>query len=121
MNREIKFRAWHDKYGMKHLDVLALTECTWSCPDYGKFGVSIPYQPSFKIMQYTGLKDENNVDVYEGDVVSDIYGTHVVEWNDDKCKWQRSDNGHDINDNKYYGISRRVIGNIFENPELLTP
>jgi uncharacterized phage protein (TIGR01671 family) len=66
--REIKFRAWDGKV-MYVVDVLAISECTWSCPDYGKRGVSLAYQPYIEVMQYTGIEDKNDKEIYEGDIV----------------------------------------------------
>ena len=72
-----------------------------------------------EVMQYTGLKDENRKEIYEGDVISDgVKGLFLVEWNDDTCKFQFSD-GTDINDGLRYGTSKLIMGNIYENPELL--
>jgi len=55
--REIKYRAW-DGYKIFNVDVLAIGACTWDCPDYGKRGVSLTYQPSIKVTEYTGLNDK---------------------------------------------------------------
>ncbi len=73
--------------------------------------------------QFTGLKEnafeKGNKDVYEGDIIEFIDGKRlVVEWNDDTYKWQYSD-GTDINDGERYGSHKMIVGNIYENPELL--
>jgi uncharacterized phage protein (TIGR01671 family) len=62
MNREIKFRAWHkDLKKMFKIGQITLEEGTWNFEpnDRGFIGMSIPYQPSFVLMQYTGLHDKN--------------------------------------------------------------
>jgi len=83
MMREIKFRAWDGKT-MFPVAVLAIAETGWDC-EKGR-GVSIPYQPSIILMQYTGLKDKNGLtEVYEGDII-DANG--IVKGNvyETKCK-----------------------------------
>ena len=80
------------------------------------------------LMQYTGLKDKNGVEIYEGDLIIGVYGRVVdnphwkangvglVEWMPfDKCAGFQTKNPHiDIFDEK----TVEVIGNIHENPEL---
>ncbi len=68
---------------------------------------------------FTGKLDDNRKEIYECDIVVDIIGKHYsVEWNDDTCKYQLSD-GSDLNDNDRYGTYLVVIGNIYENKNLI--
>lgn len=77
MNREIKFRAWHkDLKKMFKIGQITLEKGTWNFEpnDRDFIGMSIPFQPSFVLMQYTGLHDKNGKEIYEGDIVKVRYG-----------------------------------------------
>jgi len=126
VKREIKFRAW-DKEANKMYD------------DYVVHGVSIGslwFQresnkhlemgfkaENYELMQYTGLKDKNEVEIYEGDVVKDDIRIHSknieVFWSDNLAMFmvRRQEKWSE----ELHLISSRVevIGNIYENPELL--
>jgi hypothetical protein len=69
---------------------------------------------------FTGLKDDSNKEIYEGDLIRFLNGNILwVEWNDDTCQFQFSD-GSPINDGETYSIYKLIIGNIYETPELLS-
>ena len=106
--REIKLRQWdtdtNNRFGY-FFDGKQDFIFDWDCDD--------------PIMQYTGLKDSNGADIYEGDVVKDSFGgVSVVTWCSNSasfyCKYLDDGLGMDE-----FGSLLEVIGNIYENPELM--
>lgn len=85
---------------------------------------------NFDIEQYTGLKDKNGKEIYEGDIIqeeidfnskmTDGVFTYVVEWDNDTLSYSLRGSDNSIHDELWQtNLSRRVIGNIHENPELV--
>lgn len=77
------------------------------------------------LMQFTGIKDRNGTEIYEGDILRYPRGSHtaVVVWLERDCSFRAVDGTRDINfsiasTKSLYPVRARVIGNIFENPEL---
>ena len=122
--REIKFRAWHKKIRkMFQVGQITLEKGIWDYePDDRKnIGVSIPYQPSFILMQYTGLHDKNGKEIYEGDIVKSFFvdtdeaGNETYKYYIMEVKYDEILCSYKID--KFMNLE--VIGNVYENKELL--
>lgn len=113
MSREIKFRAW---------------DCKYKCMDYnffisnlgGVFGepekyydtpnIEIDEAPNLTVMQYTGLKDKSGKELYDGDIYS--------QWSE-VCKCDFEQVIYEKMNCLIFEGDFEIIGNIYENPELL--
>lgn len=138
MSREVKFRIWdktsnrmlyQDDFERVELDtknkMVSLVRSETIESSY-----VLDYEDGIEaeIMQYISLKDKNRKEIYEGDILSiKIYsgdkviveGKTVVEFKDGcfGVIW-----GHDkafLSLNSFFKAKFEVIGNIYENPELL--
>jgi uncharacterized phage protein (TIGR01671 family) len=124
--REIKFRAW-DKDTDKMFNIIRLsfrdlevnyTEISLTY-NGGERGLDWNDLSHVELMQYTGLKDKNNKEIYEGDIVTGPYGKELVEWDDIGGGFNPfivtdQDGNHDL-----VASNCEVLGNIYENPGLL--
>jgi len=133
--REIKFRAWNVKY-KEMWDVNGLSWVIDKHYDEPERDVSSMIQSitsgnrasenpanNVILMQYTSLSDKNGTDIYDGDIVEYIDGEFsfkaVIKW----AGWNWYMEGIDVNDNFNFEDTLpqeiEVIGNIYENPELV--
>jgi hypothetical protein len=112
--RELKFRFWNT------------TDKRWIDSCYvNKYGVhdtwKNQYYPDVIAQQYTGLKDAQGTEIYEGDILKHDIGLGPIYWeviwNSEAGQWQTTkENGG--NTGSWFDLYL-VAGNIFETPELL--
>ena len=136
--RKIKFRAWYDPAGFRQEQNMPYKGMYYfdfdnvfggelearSTEGVYVNGLILTGSDSCKVMQYTGLKDLKGVEIYEGDIVNLIPQGYaivsaIVQWADKELRWvchrPKTDTGSYLTSNSEV----EVIGNIYENKELL--
>ena len=136
--REIKFRAW-DKGRCKWLSDFRLHPSgqvmkTQAVSKSKKYEYGTKSIQNVELCQFTGLKDRNSKEIYEGDVVITPQQKYIKQWvveydydgniilsnqiNSEICLYDFED--MIVDKNNCYVKDIEIIGNIYDNPELLT-
>ena len=129
--REIKFRAW-DKVTKIMAEVTGFKNGftddsikIWYINKDGEEMFCNPQKADIELMQCTGLKDKNGNEIYEGDIVNcvEYECCGKIEWNEEEAGFYFctlfEDGGFQEERLYDYVEELWVIGNIYENPELL--
>lgn len=115
--REIKFRAFDtdDKVWIENIEDFTVESLYERCPSY------------IKIMQFTGLKDHNGKDIFEGDIcrqerqsldaIFEVIFRHGIFLA--KIKHVEFALKTACENDKNHGMKMKIVGNIYDNPELL--
>lgn len=157
--REIKFRAWNkeEKCMIYSDEVYPKSEYKFEFEIFNNFKLTLMkminrenayhkdgeethieyFEPvDAEIMQYTGIKDSNGNEIYEGDIVEfldeEVNYSHcgveydefinigkVIFSHDELMGWDITNRNMDLEEVWHYREYIKVIGNIYENPELL--
>lgn len=123
-----KFRAWHNELGR----MMSISDMWFNVDSLGEIGLNdavmndyITVSPDeIELMQSTGLVDKEGTEVFEGDILHHQIQTEytfIVKYDKDKGRWY----GDGLSRTYRIDIAKRflpyykVIGNIYENQELL--
>jgi uncharacterized phage protein (TIGR01671 family) len=125
--KEIKFRAWDES--RKYM-------AYQGTPDLETIQSFMHHFGDKKLLQFTGLHDKNGKEIYKGDILSDRWKVEVYQNNEGTfmVKFHTNPKGNKPRSLKLYLAQRLkaytaicegyrdclVIGNIYENPELLS-
>ena len=126
--RDIKFRAWDNNEEWMVDDMLLSFDGEILTDDVQPHDtpykeIELADEGRYELMQYTGMKDVKGIEIYEGDIIrEDIEkgGPPIivsVVWED--CAFYGKERTHNPEYIVKEFLNGKVIGNIYENPELL--
>lgn len=129
-----RFRAWHNELGR----MMSISDMWFNVDSLGEIGLNdavmndyITVSPDeIELMQSTGLKDKNGKEIFEGDIITN--GIDIVDVrNHETLGFYTLVNGREVffghgtnieefeEDVEEFTEIAEILGNIYENPELL--
>lgn len=113
--RDIRFRSWNKVNKMMYDNSI------YNCKD--SFDIQLKHPQIYEVMQYIGLEDKNGIKIYEGDIITitldtDNVITGSVGMNNGQWSIKYYDRYYPLV-SIWYEMQPEVIGNIYENSELL--
>ena len=118
--REIKFRFWMGNYAKpiyEYSDNLIKLEQERDCQILA--GYLMTKRAEIVKEQYTGLKDRNGVEIYEGDILFDDFNNEIgyVVWNEDDLRYEICFYDSEYADvyellDKNYANGLKIVGNL---------
>lgn len=117
------FRAW-DKDERAMLDVHGINfdaQGIWTNELIGdESDGNFIFLDDVELMQSTGLKDINGTEIYEGDIIKNSYDEiYTVKWFDAGFYLEERYNGGFDYSELHFGDNKEIVGNIYENTNLL--
>lgn len=117
--REIKFRAWHKEekimgevlgIDILHKEIFFSNEDV-DCYEHTDF-------KDIELMQYTGLKDMREKEIYEGDILFEILGEEYFKVIFENGSYRAENEEYSLDLSEYAHLCE-IVGNIYQNPKLL--
>lgn len=129
--RDVKFRAW-DKATRKILEVIEIDFQGMEILviDHEEQEAREAVFGHYELMQYTGLKDENGAEIYEGDIIRITtnlqengvdYSAQIIFKDGGFCAIDGVEDNYGVRRYRLsdFGYKLKILGNIYENNELL--
>jgi hypothetical protein len=116
--RDIRFRAWDRERNQMHYQYLRFVPDS----EYAVIDDNGSERFLTDVQQFTGLKDKNGKDIFEGDILGadSTPNQYEVYWNDHQAAWNvKGGAGFLPAWINSFTLGLEVIGNIYSNPELL--
>ncbi len=125
LNIELKFRAFNKKsQRMFKSGALSFSTERHSFMLYNDKEMDRVKDDDMEIMQFTGQKDVNNADVFQRDIVHMEGKKYIIVWDNNRGGWSYTDVERQMTMTSFGRFEAnicKVIGNEFENSELLNP